>query len=69
MTPSVRIAHEWPGKSSPFGEHPAIWHMLDVGACAERLIAGHGAFAALSSDQRRAFVVLVAFARRWQESR
>ena len=60
MTLTARIAHEWPGKSSPSGEHPAIWHMLDVGACAERLIAGHRAFAALSSGQRRAFVVLVA---------
>ena len=60
MTPSARIAHEWPGKSSPSGEHPAIWHMLDVGACAERLIAKHRAFAGLSSDQLRAFVVLVA---------
>ena len=34
--------------------------MLDVGACAERLIAGHRAFTALSSNQRRAFVVLAA---------
>ena len=34
--------------------------MLDVGACAERLIAGRRAFTALSSNQRRAFVVLVA---------
>lgn len=57
---SARIAHEWPGKSNPSGEHPAIWHMLDVGVCAEHLIAGHRAFAALSSDQHRAFVVLVA---------
>ncbi|MCE2494595.1 MAG: CRISPR-associated helicase Cas3' [Alphaproteobacteria bacterium] len=57
---SARIAHAWPGKSSPSGEHPAIWHMLDVGACAERLIAGHRAFTALSANQRRAFVVLAA---------
>ena len=34
--------------------------MLDVGACAERLISGHRAFSALSSNQRRAFVVLAA---------
>ena len=60
MTASARIAHDWPGKSGPSGEHPAIWHMLDAGACAERLIAGHRAFATLSSDQHRAFVVLVA---------
>ena len=60
MTAFARIAHDWPGKSGPSGEHPAIWHMLDAGACAERLIAGHRAFAALSSDQHRALVVLVA---------
>ena len=34
--------------------------MLDVGVCAEHLIAKHRAFAGLSRDQRRAFVVLVA---------
>ena len=60
MTYSARIAHDWPGKSSASGDHPAIWHMLDVAACAEHLIAGHRAFAALSSGQRRAFTVLVA---------
>ena len=60
MTYSARIAHDWPGKSSASGDHPAIWHMLDVAACAERLIAGHRAFAALSPDQCRAFTVLVA---------
>ena len=60
MTYAVQIAHEWPGKSSPNGEHPAIWHMLDVGVCAEHLIVKHRAFAGLSHDQRRAFVVLVA---------
>ena len=60
MRHTVRLARDWPGKSSPGGEHPAIWHMLDVAACAEHLIAGHRAFAALSPDQRHAFVVLVA---------
>lgn len=30
----------WPGKSNPAGQpHPALWHMLDVGAVAARLIA------------------------------
>ena len=55
-----QLARDWPGKSSENGEHPAVWHMLDVGACAERLIDGHQAFAALSPEQRRACVVLVA---------
>lgn len=40
MTPNA-IAN-WPGKSSPEGsglpEHPAVYHMLDVAAVAERLI-------------------------------
>lgn len=32
---------DWPGKSAPEGgsEHPAIYHMIDVGAVAERLLA------------------------------
>lgn len=35
------IAARWPGKSAPEGglEHPALLHMLDVAAVAERLIA------------------------------
>jgi CRISPR-associated endonuclease/helicase Cas3 len=33
----------WPGKTFPAGrEHPALWHMLDVGACAEVLVARRG---------------------------
>lgn len=52
---------DWPGKSDKEGnEHPAILHMLDVGACAERLIAGHTAFRRLSNAQRQALVILVA---------
>ena len=58
---TVALARDWPGKRSDLGEeHPAIWHMLDVAACAERLIDGHGAFAALTNSERRAFVVLAA---------
>ena len=32
---------DWPGKSAPEGgiEHPVFWHMLDVGAVAEALLA------------------------------
>ena len=56
---SFSLARDWPGKSKP-REHPAIWHMLDVAACAERLIDGHRAFSRLSSSQRRGLVVLVA---------
>lgn len=52
---------EWPGKSDDQGnERPAVLHMLDVAACAERLIDGHVAFRALSEAQRRALVLLVA---------
>ena len=58
--PVLSLARDWPGKSSPDGEHPAIWHMLDVAACAERLIDGHRVFAALPPAWRRALVVLAA---------
>ena len=52
---------DWPGKSDNQGnERPAVLHMLDVTACAERLIDGHTAFGGLSGAQRRALVVLVA---------
>lgn len=54
------LARDWPGKSSPVGEHPAIWHMLDVAVCAELLIEGHRAFADLPSAWQRALVVLAA---------
>ena len=55
-----QLARDWPGKSSENAEHPAVWHMLDVGACAERLIEGHRTFVALSRAHRRAFVILAA---------
>lgn len=55
-----QLARNWPGKSSENAEHPAVWHMLDVGACAERLIEGHRAFVALSPAHRRGFVILAA---------
>ncbi|SHF39124.1 CRISPR-associated helicase, Cas3 family [Ruegeria intermedia] len=32
-----RLARDWPGKSHP-SEHPALWHMLDVGAVARHLL-------------------------------
>ena len=57
---ALPLARDWPGKSSQTGEHPAIWHMLDIAACAECLIDGHRAFAALPPSHRRALVVVVA---------
>ena len=57
----VESIFDWPGKSDGEGnERPAVLHMLDVAACAERLIEGHTAFGGLSDAQRRALVVLVA---------
>ena len=51
----------WPGKSDSQGnERPAVLHMLDVAACAERLLDGHLAFNRLSEAQCQALVVLVA---------
>ena len=57
---ALPLARDWPGKSGPTREHPAIWHMLDVAACAERLIEGHRAFALRPQGERQAFVVLAA---------
>lgn len=55
------LAYDWPGKKDDqAGEHPAVWHMLDVAACAEILIEKHHAFASLSPAQRTAMVVLAA---------
>ncbi|NEY91286.1 CRISPR-associated helicase Cas3' [Tabrizicola oligotrophica] len=51
--------HEWPGKSAMAEggpEHPAVYHMLDVAAVAERLIAPFGHPAPL----RDALILLVA---------
>lgn len=42
---SARYLTNWPGKSAPEPggcEHPAVYHMLDVAAAAEGLIAGAG---------------------------
>lgn len=54
-----RFVEDWPGKSpaEPGGiAHPAAWHMLDVGAVAERLIAPFG----LPEGLRDALVLLAA---------
>jgi CRISPR-associated endonuclease/helicase Cas3 len=56
----VRIIADWPGKSDINGNrHPAVWHMIDVGAVASRLIRG-GPFASLPASQRQALVFLIA---------
>ena len=55
-----QLASDWPGKSGASIFHPAIWHMLDVAACAELLIADHSAFTALTESQKRALVILAA---------
>ena len=53
--------YDWPGKSNSEGnELPAVVHMLDVAACAERLIEGHTTFSWLSDAQRQAMILLVA---------
>ena len=52
---------DWPGKSDhERNERPAVLHMLDVAACAEKLIEKHTSFSRFSASQRRAFVILVA---------
>ena len=60
MTVSMhRIVLDWPGKSPPPGHdfcHPAAYHMLDVAAVAERLMAPH----CLPEPERQALALLAA---------
>lgn len=48
---------DWPGKSAPEGgvEHPALYHMIDIGAVMERLLDGHD-----MPQARKSFYVLAA---------
>ncbi|MDE2760754.1 MAG: CRISPR-associated helicase Cas3' [Paracoccaceae bacterium] len=48
---------EWKGKSNG---HPAIWHMLDVAACAETIMGTHKFFQPLSTAQKKALLILIA---------
>lgn len=53
----MKNANKWPGKSNG---HPAIWHMLDVAACAEKLIIGHHLFKSITQSECNALLVLIA---------
>ena len=53
----IEKAWKWPGKSSG---HPAVWHMLDVAACAEWLMDGHNYFNSYSQAEKNAFLILIA---------
>ena len=44
-----RIARDWPGKSRP-AIHPAVWHMLDVGAVAQALCVRHSPTGKVAQD-------------------
>jgi len=54
--------YQWPGKSSKDVDglyHPAVWHMLDVGACAEILLVRHAVLKSLPGARQRALLVLI----------
>ena len=56
---STRIARSWPGKllrEKQHQEHPALWHMLDVGAVAQRLLE-YRPIANTNTDQALALLV------------
>ena len=57
MTPEQISA--WPGKSIDGRTHPALWHMLDVGAVATRLIARRSLTGCHAGDQAAAFLVVL----------
>ena len=57
MTPEQISA--WPGKSIDGRTHPALWHMLDVGAVATCLIAQRSLTGCHEGDQAAAFLVVL----------
>ena len=57
MTPEQISA--WPGKSIDRCTHPALWHMLDVGAVAARLIAQRSLTGCRAGDRAAAFLVVL----------
>lgn len=48
---------EWPGKLVEGQVHPALWHMLDVGAVASHLISKQPVVASIPGNQAVAFLV------------
>lgn len=48
---------EWPGKLVEGRVHPALWHMLDVGAVASHLISRQPLTASIPADQAAVFLV------------
>ena len=57
MTPEQISA--WPGKVIDGRTHPALWHMLDVGAVATCLMAQRSLTGDRASDQAAAFLVVL----------
>lgn len=57
MTPEQ--ISEWPGKSIDGCKHPALWHMLDVGAVAACLIAQRSLTGCHAGDQATSFLVVL----------
>ena len=55
MTPEQISA--WPGKSIDGRAHPALWHMLDVGAVANRLTARRSLTESRENDRALSFLV------------
>ncbi len=62
-TPIQRLAADWPGKSArqePADTHPALWHMLDVAACAELLMKRHVHMSTWDANMLSALLILIA---------
>ena len=52
----MRIARDWPGKSKP-DIHPALWHMLDVGAVAQALCSRRSPTGSAAQDQALSLLI------------
>ena len=53
------LIRAWPGKMIEGRAHPALWHMLDVGAVATCLISRRSLTGSRGSDQAAAFLVVL----------